>query len=658
MRRLSSAAMAAVLSLAATHAARAQGTVLPESVVTATRVPTQIERVPAGVTVIDRATIQSRGYNSLVDALSAVPGLRVVQSGGDGANASVFTRGTNSNATLVLRDGVPINDPSDPGGAFNFGVDPLGDIERIEVVRGPMSGVYGSGAIGGVINIITRRPTGTPQASLDLAAGYPAAGRAIGSLTGTTGRFDYSLQAEGQGQRGFDNTPRRMSVFASEWDGYTGGLAAAEVGFTPVEGTRVFGYVRGRTARFGLDDTGFPAFDSAKYDGTDQNIMGRVGVSSLLFGGVLDTRLNLSQMRSFRHYTQQLEALDPSQTSSNSRYRGERTLLQWNNTVHLPDWGAATASSLIFGLEHTVESSRSSLDTSSGGFGFQNTVDASATNNAANVGLQTLLFQRLTVTLDLRQQNARYGGDATTWRTGGVLAVPEVWSRFKLAYGTAFKAPSLFDLFGQDNFGYVGNPGLKPERSQGWEAGIAIDVPALGRSDFATLEVTYFDNRVRDLINVVFNSSFTASTTENVASARSQGVESSLTLRPASWLEAILTYTYTDSRNVRTNAQLLRRPLNQASANLRITPLPKLTITPEVLYTGAFQDFLSDNNGIPVGVAQAKAGTIVNLGVNYAITPQTTAYVDARNLFNSRFEAANGFQIPGARVLAGVRMRF
>jgi vitamin B12 transporter len=285
-------------------------------------------------------------------------------------------------------------------------------------------------------------------------------------------------------------------------------------------------------------------------------------------------------------------------------------------------------------------------------------VGASATNNAANVGLQTLLFQRLTFTLDLRQQNARYGGDATTWRTGGVLAVPEIWSRFKLAYGTAFKAPSLFDLFGQDNFGYAGNPDLKPERSQGWEAGIAIDVPALGRSDFATLEVTYFDNRIRDLINVVFNSSFTASTTENVASARSQGVESSLTLRPAGWLEAILTYTYTDSRNVRTNAQLLRRPLNQASANFRITPMPRLTITPEILYTGPFQDFLSDNNGYPTGVAQAKAGTIVNFGINYAITPQTTAYVDARNLFNSRFEAANGFQIPGARAMAGLRMRF
>ena len=236
MRRLPPTA-AAFAALALMHPAAAQETTLPESVITATRVPTKIERVPAGVTVIDRATIQSRGYNSLVDALSAVPGLRVVQSGGDGSNASVFTRGTNSNATLVLRDGVPINDPSDPGGAFNFGVDPLGDIERIEVVRGPMSGVYGAGAIGGVINIITRRASATPQASVDLAAGLPASGRAIGSLTGTTGKFDYSIQAQGQGERGFDNTPQRMSVYNGERDGYSGGLAAAELGFTPISRT-------------------------------------------------------------------------------------------------------------------------------------------------------------------------------------------------------------------------------------------------------------------------------------------------------------------------------------------------------------------------------------------------------------------------------------
>src|SRR5579871_4019296 len=117
----------------------------PEVVVTATRVPTSVQDIPAGVTVIDRQTIEQRDYTTLTQALSAIPGVHVSQSGGPGGNASVFVRGTNSNHVLVLRDGMPLNDASDSSGAFNFGVDTLADIERIEVIRGPMAALYGSG---------------------------------------------------------------------------------------------------------------------------------------------------------------------------------------------------------------------------------------------------------------------------------------------------------------------------------------------------------------------------------------------------------------------------------------------------------------------------------------------------------------------------------
>ena len=109
--------------------------------------------------MIDRQTIEAHGYNTLVDALAGVPGVHVSPSGGPGGQASVFIRGTNSDHVLVLRDGMPINDASDPTGAFNFGIDTLADVERIEIIRGPMAALYGSGAIGGVINLISRRGT-------------------------------------------------------------------------------------------------------------------------------------------------------------------------------------------------------------------------------------------------------------------------------------------------------------------------------------------------------------------------------------------------------------------------------------------------------------------------------------------------------------------
>lgn len=656
--RLATALAAASFLLSPTQAA-AQGTVLPESVVTATRVPTLVERIPAGVTVIDRATIEARGYTTLVEALSAVPGMRLVPSGGLGGNASAFTRGTNSNHTLVLRDGIPLNDPADPGGLFNFGVDTLGDVERIEVVRGPMSGLYGSGAIGGVVNLISRKPRGPAQGYASIAGGLPAAVQGAAGFSGRTGRFDYNLQAEARAERGFNNTPRRMRVNTGERDGYEGALGALELGVAPTETTRVFVGLRARSARFGLDDTGFPAFDSRRYVGRDQNVQTRLGASGLFLDGAWETSVVLAHTRSFRHYTQRLEAADPSQAASDNRFRGERTVLQWSNTVRLPDAGPASASALRFGAEHIQDAARTSLDIASGGFlPFRSAVRAAATSTAGHAGGQTTLFGRLTLTADVRQQEARYGGSATTWRTGAVLAVPEAWSRAKLAYGTGFKAPSLFDLFGQDNFGYRGNPGLRPERSEGWEAGLAFDIPGAGRRDLATLEVTYFDNRIRDLINTVFNPSFTASTTQNVARARSQGVEASLTLRPAPWAEAVLSYTYTEARDQRSRARLLRRPQNQGSASLRLTPLPGLVIAPELTWSGPFRDFLIDDDGFPVGLGRAKPGLVANLSASYAMTETTTLFLDGRNLGGSRFEAANGFQMPGARVLVGVRSRF
>ena len=384
----------------------------------------------------------------------------------------------------------------------------------------------------------------------------------------------------------------------------------------------------------------------------------RAGATGLFLDGAWETSVTLAHTRSFRHYTQQLEAQDPNQASSDNRFRGERTVLQWSNTVRLPEWGPATDNALRFGAEHMQDFARTSLDITSFGTPFLSSVRAAATSNAGHAGGQTTLFGRLTLTADFRQQEARYGGSATTWRTGAVLAVPEAWSRLKFAYGTGFKAPSLFDLFGIDNFGYRGNPGLRPERSQGWEAGLAIDIPGAGRKDMATIDVTYFDNRITDLINTVFNPSFTASTTQNVNRARSHGVEASLTLRPAPWAEAIFAYTYTEARDQSTRARLLRRPQNQGSASLRLTPLPGLVIAPEITWSGPFRDFLIDDSGFPVGLGRAKPGAVANLAVSYALTEKTTLFLDGRNLGGSRFEAANGFQMPGTRVMAGVRSKF
>jgi vitamin B12 transporter len=649
------------------HAQEEPVTILPDQVITATRVPTLAESIPAGVTVIDRATIEERGYVTLSQALASVPGVQVVQQGGQGGESSVFIRGSNSNHVLVLRDGVPINDPSDPGGLFNFGVDTLGDVERIEVVRGPMSSLYGSGAIGGVINLITRRGEGEPHATTTVAAGAPAAVLGGATLSGVTGKFDYSLGVESGSQQGFDTTPQRESVHTGARNGYRANIGTIELGYTPVDGTRFFTMLRGRTAVFGLDELGSPAYDANDYTGRDNNVFGRVGATTTLLNGALESWLFLARIQSDRRYIEALEAADPNQASGDSRYVGRRTDLQWNNTLHLDSYTQGLPwlhdASVTVGYEHIADDASSSINTASAltPFGtpvpFSSSVHASETSDAAHAGVQGTLFHRLTLTGDIRNESATFGGQAFTWRAGGVLAVPELWLRLKSSYGTAFRAPSLFDLFGVDSFNYRGNPNLQPERSKGWEAGFAVDLPGAGRQDLATLEVTYFNNYIQDLIEVVFAPDFSSSTSENVARARTQGVESSLTIRPANWLEFVGTYTYTDARDLADNSLLLRRPLNAASLNVKANPVPQLTLAPELVWTGAFQDFLVDNEGFSAAVGRSRGGLIANLTVTYDLAPKFQVFVSGRNLGNSHFEPASGFQTPGTSFLAGVRAR-
>jgi vitamin B12 transporter len=651
------------LTLLSVTTARADDTPLtvPETVVTATRVPTPVENVAAGVTVIDRATIESHGYNTLTDALSGVPGLHVSPAGGPGGQASVFIRGSNSDHVLVLRDGMPITDASDPTAAFNFGTDTLSDIERIEVIRGPMAALYGSGAIGGVINLISRRGTEPGiHWSGDLAGGYPALIRGSISATGIEGPVDFAVTAESQSQRGYDSIPQRQSVYTGVPQGFRDRIFTLNLGYTPVEGTRLSLFLRADTTYFGFDTLGAPTFDDSNTIGQTSSLLGRVGGTTHLFDGKLETSVFVGQLQDDRRYLEPLVPADPNQAFSDSRYHSYRTDAQWNNTLHLDDIVAVPGlsnSAMTFGYEYIGDTAKVRVNENFGSFPFGQNASAFMATNAVYAGLQTTVLQRLALTGQLRHDWVQ-GDTPTTWRLGAVYDLKEIATHLKVAYGTAFRAPSLFDRFGIDTSGFVGNPNLKPEESEGWEAGFTTDIPAAGRRDFVTFGATYFDQRVRNLIVGVFSP---VDTEINLGSAHVHGVETEATIRPVSWLDLHATYTLLDTTSVGQPAdegtQLLRRPQNEASFDVTVRPLPALRLVGTIIYTGSAHDFLYDNSGNGIGDGVGQHGLIANASANYTLTPQVELYVNGSNIFDSKFEPVNGFQTPGPTVLAGVRMK-
>jgi vitamin B12 transporter len=629
----------------------------PETVVvTATRVPTPTANIAAGITVIDRATIEQRGYTDLVQALSAVPGLRIAQSGGPGGQSSVFIRGTNSNQVLVLRDGVPINDPGDPSDAFNFGIDTLNDIDRIEIIRGPMSSLYGSGAIGGVINLITRTPENGLHGSLTLAGGSQTTGLAQGNVNGRSGIWDFAATAEAFSTRGFDQTPpRETAVYTGEVDGDREKLGTIEVGVTPVAGTRVSLLLRGRDSTYGYDEQGFFTYDGGNATGYDATDSARLGVLSHLFDGAWTTGLTVSGLQDDRRYTVTYTPLDPNDDTEDDRYHGRSAFVQWSNTVQLPDWGFTDQSVLTGGAGYNADKADTSINSVSGGFPYDSLTRAHDEVFDGYAGIQTRLWKRLTTTAQIREDSTSDSGDALTWRLGGVFDVSEIATRLKASYGTGFRAPALFDRYGVDSYGYMGNPNLRPERSQGWEAGFETDLPLAADIGSATVSVTYFDNRIHDLIQLQYTPVYTS---VNIDSARAKGIEAVLTVRASHYVAADISYTYTDARDLATNSLLLRRPFNQGAADLRITPIPALTITPEVTYTGGFDDYLVNDFGEGTSVGLAKSGTIVNLNVAYQATPKIQLFAWGKNIADSKFEPVSGYITPGASVLVGTKLTY
>lgn len=630
-------------------------------VVTATRTATPVSQVPADVTVLTQQDFIAKGDTTLAEALSGLPGVNLVQSGGPGNQASLFVRGTNSEDVLVLMDGVPVNDPANTNGAFNFGIVSLADIERIEIVRGPMSGLYGSNAIGGVVNIITKRGNpGPTQASVSVAGGFPAQGQGSASISGTAGKFDYALSGAIDQEAGFDTVPDRMTaVRTGVREPYRAWLGNAQLGYSVTPETRFYVILRGQATDAAFPDLDDPVFDDPNEYDYNTSMFGKAGVSSTLLDGRLTTDLFIARLQTRLFNKNLLDADDPNQASNDDTYAGSRWDAQWNNTLRLPDTTALTFSNFTFGAEYTDDSAHENVNEGSLYGPFTETVRGSQHSWAGHVGLQTTVADRLTLSAALRDDAVSSFGNALTWRLGGAYAIPEAYTTLKASVGTGFLAPSLFDLYYVDNYGDNGNPNLKPERSTGWEIGPDFALPLFNQPDGLDISATYFSSKIRDLIQSELNETSFVYTEENVARASINGIETDYTLNPAPWLSAELNYTYTRAVSGTNGPALLRRPQNTGSATLTVKPMEGLTIVPQVQYVGRFDDYLYDDSGYPVtsngGTGSSDPGTIVNLNVSYQLDDKFTVFATGKNILNSKFEPVNGLQMPGASFLIGLR---
>lgn len=642
---------ALLLSMISVTGAQAQTATLPDLVVTATRTPTPAERLPVLVTVIDRAEIDARGYQTLSEALRAVPGVVVARTGGIGGQASLFIRGTNSNHTLVLRDGVPQTDPTNPNGAFDFGEDSLFDVERIEVLRGPAAAIYGANAIGGVVNIITRKGGEKPFEGFgDAAFGSQRTSKLQAGARGLIGGFGYLLTAEQFDSAGSDATPTRFTTNTNERDGYTGRGVTGAFSWQVLDRLKLEGLLRYRQVNNDLDSV---PNDDPNYTGVSRNFHWQGAATWQWLPGRLETKLTLSQVHTDRGYTNDRDA--SSVTTERSDYRGRRTMAEAQTTARLGAVAGLEDVTLLAGQSWLREHADQRYRNDSGFGPYLQSIDANAEAWGLYVQGQGRAFGRLDLTLGARHDQPDHYGARTTWRSGAVLHVPEIYTRLRLAGGTGYRAPTLYDRFGVDNFGFRGNPNLRPERSTGWEAGFETGLPLAGRKDALVVSATYFSTQVRDLIQYRFGS---PSTMVNVNRAEMHGVETGLTLRPLDWIEARLSYTYTETKDRSTGRRLLRRPLDGLAASVELQPIPDLTVSAAAQAVGRRNDVGYTSTGGFLSYMSAPGYWSVDLAAQYRLTDNFTLYARTLNLLNKKIEDPQGFAQPGISALAGVRVTF
>jgi vitamin B12 transporter len=624
---------------------------LGQVVVTATRTAQPLDHTGTDMSVITGADLQSAQRLVLSDALAQLSGLSVTRDGGPGQTTSLYIRGADAGQSLVLIDGVRLNDPSAPDGAPNLNDLLVSDIDRVEVLRGPQSTLYGSDAIGGVVNLITRRGGDSPLAlQLDAEGGSFGTTRYNGAVNGTDGALEYGGAVNYYDTRGISAADARNGN--TEPDGYANlgatGSVRIHLGDHWSLDLRAI-YTRSRTNFDGYPPPDYVFEDDPEF-GRNYFRAGYAAFTGSWFDGHFTQRVALigsdSERRYYGLWDPSTYAFAPAQ---NSYFQGDATRLEYQAVIR-PD----AANELTAGAETEL----TTLGTQYVG----TFIPASASAvpppdngrdrlNGYYLQWQSTPFQPLTLTAGYRYDfDGQFGGHSSVkfnaaWRLfdGGTV--------LRANYGDGFKAPTLFQQLSPDPYGR-----LQPERAAGWEAGVDQSL-----ADHALrVSVTYFRRQDRDKISDQSCAPTVSPGCEsqgyyyyNIDRAHATGVDGELVARAGKSFSLYVNYTNMRSLDDQTGLGLLLRPHVTVNAGLNWTASSTTALNLSYSYVGARPD-IDPNTFGPVTLS---ADETVNLAITYTMSRSLQVFGRVENLFNYYAEPAAGYGALGRAAYAGLRLK-
>jgi vitamin B12 transporter len=627
--------------------ALAQPTPLPELLIYANQAPTEASKVGSAVTLITGEELRNKGFTTVADALRTVPGVAISQLGSRGAMTQARIRGAEANHTLVLVNDVPVNDISD--GDFNWADFAVEDVDRIEVIRGPQSGIYGANAHAGVISIVTKSGRGLakPEGSLRVEGGSRQTSTLGTTVRGALGPAYGSFSLDQYDTKGYN-----VALNGNERDGSRALTATAKVGVDLTPAFNVEGSVRYVKRHTAIDSQPFfgpfegLATDSPVDFNKFESTASRIAATWTLLDGALVQRLGASRFEQRRNdddivfgFFRSLGIRD--NFDYKATFKGQTNV--FGGEGHTLTIAADRQEEFL-----TIDSASLAFDPPGQAFwarGASRTRDGLAGEYALDLPIG------LTVTGALRHDWNSGFQDVTTWRTTASQRLP-MGTRLHASAGTGVTNPTFIEQFGFFLGSFIGNPNLRPEQSFGWDAG--VEQTWLGGR--VVTDVTYFASDFEDKITLVSAGGGFISTPVNVPGVSPRrGVETKVTATPVDWLTLSGSYTFTDAR-LADGTPEIRRPRHAAAASATVRFADgRARATVNVVYNGAMPDTWFKFPLVPVTL---QAYTLVSGIIAYDVTPWASVYVRADNVLDTKYEEVFSYRAPPFAAYAGLRLRF
>lgn len=629
-------ALVAAIALIASFEPHAESSdYLDTILVIGSRSEQSIAEATSSVTVITRAEIERRQIDFVADLLRTVPGFSVSNAGGIGKNTQIRVRGAEANHVLVLIDGIEANDIATTDG-FDFANLTTDGIERIEIVRGPHSAIWGSEAVAGVINIVTRGAEDRFSADFELEGGSFATTRLSASVGGRSEELGLRVSVNRT-----DSGGTNISQAGEEDDAYHKFTVNVKGDVALRDNLRLDASVRHTSTDAQIDSFDFLTsrpFDTPGLSDTNQSYVGTRLTLDLLDG-------RWTQKLAGRWTSTENDSVDPA-VFLNTSQSGDKYAFTYQSTVRAQteSWWLRNHV-LTFALDHELESFSQ--------LGFERNLDVTG----YTLEYAARAFDVLSLTGSVRYDRNSDFKNATTFRTAGAWQLPYALGRMMLVYGTGQKDPLFTERFGfspSASFTFVGNPGLRPERSEGWEVQYRQEYSPAG----LLLEAAWFSEKTEDEINGFFalaNGDFTA--VNLPGTTRRRGVEVALRATLHRSLLAGATYTWIRATDVLDGPRLdkVRVPRHQGAVDLTwLFAAGRGDVNLRVNLSGDQEDF--DFSTFPRRRVSLGGRTLVGLSMGYDLVPGVRLIARVENVLDDDYQEILGFAQPGIGGYAGLRI--